>query len=238
MRSNFIYSAILLSSLLALCTYGVGQTRSALKQSKSQMQAALPEQSPLYLPEAKKVRTVTLGFDQLASDILWFQTLNYFGKQIERKRDIPWLAHMCDLVTDLDRKAKHAFEFCSTLLSWVAKDPNTSVRLLDRAIDEDPNYWRYYYIRGFTHWYFLDDRKKAAKDLSKAAGLPDAPLFLSSLAGRMLASDDSPATAIRFLKNLIEQNKDPHAKTVLHEKLKLAYVSRDLKALQKQMSYF
>jgi tetratricopeptide (TPR) repeat protein len=238
MRTHSIYLCFVFCAFLSLSGYGVLESRTVLKAEKSEISNSLPEQTPMYLPKADMVRTVTLGFDQLASDILWFHTLNYFGQQLEQRRDIPWMAHMCDLVTELDRKAQHAFEFCSTLISWVAKDPESSIKLLNRAIDENPHYWRYFYIRGFTYWYFLENRKLAVQDLSQAASLPDAPIFLSSLASRLMATDDSPETAISFLQRLLEMNTDEHAREALKEKLKLAYISRDLRALEKQITRF
>lgn len=230
--------------LLAICTiaalsaYTLSFARFELKEAKAELVKNIPEQTPLYLPKVDKVKAITLGFDQMASDILWFNTLNYFGKQLESRKDIPWFANMCDLVTDLDKKSTHVYEFCSTLLSWIAKEPKMSIKLLDRAIEENPKYWRYYYIRGFTYWYFLEDKKKAAEDLKTAANLPDAPMFLGSLASRLMVSENSPETAISFLRDLISQSKDKSAKKALTEKLKKAYVSRDLKAINKQIDIF
>lgn len=193
----------------------------------------LDARPPLYLPEADKVRLLTLGFDNFVSDILWFNTLNYFGKQYDANKDLRWFAHMCDVVTSLDPRAEHVYEFCVTLLSWVAKRPEESARLIEKAIEHRPDYWRFHYLKGFTQWYFLDRRDLAQQTLSHASKLPDAPPFLASLATRLMVADDSPATAIRFLKDLLANSKDEHAKAAFKEKLNLAYISRDIRYLSK-----
>jgi len=238
MNTNSYKKILLLCGVLSLSAFALSITRFELKEAKAELVKEIPEQKPLYLPKVEKVKAITLGFDQMASDVIWFNTLNYFGKQVQSRKDIPWFANMCDLVTSLDKQGTHVYEFCSTLLSWIAKEPNMSVKLLNRAIENNPNHWRYYYIRGFTYWYFLEDKAQAAEDLKKAAKLPDAPLFLSSLASRLMVSESTPGTAISFLKELIHQSKDPNAKKALSEKLKKAYVSRDLLAIQKQIDIF
>lgn len=207
-------------------------TREQLRTQKAQMAKRIAAEKPLSLPEVKYVRLITLGYNNLFGNILWFSTLDYFGKHLAGDRDYPWLGHMCSLVTSLDSRARHVYEFCSTLLSWVAREPQLSEELLTKAISSEPDYWRYYYLRGFMYWYFLDQPENAKTDLSKAASLPNAPPFLASIASRMMVSNDSPDTAIRFLQDLIANTSDKHAKKALGSHLKKAYISRDLRVLE------
>jgi hypothetical protein len=193
---------------------------------------------PLYLPNIEKVKLITLGYDNLASNILWFNTLNYFGKQIAEDKDIKWLGHMCSLVSDLNPKATQAVEFCVTMLSWMAKEPKLSANLLDKAVLAEPGYWRLWYLRGFNSWYFLENKKQAKTDLAYAASLPGAPSFLASLASRLIAEEDNPHIAVQFLKELIQKTADQNAKKVLEERLKHGYVSEQLYYLKKKLEEF
>src|SRR5438132_1473784 len=88
--------------------------------------AAESEHPPLYLPQADTVRLVTLGFNSFAADLLWFSTINYFGKEFHEKGKFEWFAHRCRLVTDLHPKSEDRFEFCATLLAWIARQPAAS----------------------------------------------------------------------------------------------------------------
>jgi tetratricopeptide (TPR) repeat protein len=196
---------------------------------------ALPSDhtAPLYLPRIEAVRAVTLGYEHFISTLLWFRTLHYFGSQFEAKEAMPWFSHMCDLVTELDPGGRHVFEFCGTLVSWIAREPQRCISLLSKGIEHDPSYWRYYYLRGFTYWYFLEDMEAARADFEYASRLPDAPVFLSSLASRLISASGDVENAIAFLRAGIETTEDETAKKALEERLHLAYVSRDISLLDK-----
>jgi len=220
--------------LAIILGYGTNQVKSHFRENITQHKSS--ESTPLYLPQAKHLKLITFGFEHFVSDIIWFRSINYFGKQLSKKESIPWLAHMCDLVTDLNPKSATRYDFCSSLVSWVAKDPKSTVKLLTRAIAHNPNYWRYYYIRGFNYWYFLDDIDRAAKDFKKGASLEDAPLFLGTLASKLLSKD--PNQSIIFLENMIKNTKDKNAIKALEDNLKLAYVSRDIALIKKAANIY
>ena len=196
------------------------------------------ELPPLYLPEAKYVRLITLGFNNVVSDILWFNTLSYFGKQFHAGKDYKWLSNMCDLVTTLNPRASHSIEFCATMLSWSAKDPEKSNLILARAINDHPQIWRYRYLRAFNYWYFLENRQLARQDLLAAAKLPNAPAFLASMASRLVATDQDPHLAVEFLKEIISKSNDENAKKTLAEKLNMATITLNISSLNIAIEYF
>lgn len=219
-KNNETGSLVLALALLVASALGAYISRASLLQQKNSSSAALDERPPLYLPRADKVRSLTFGFDTVASKILWFKTINYFGKQFTGSQDYRWLANMCDVVTELDPKARHVFEFCGTLLSWVAKEPTKSDLILTKAIESDPSYWRYYYLRAFNSWYFLNRFENAKKDLMLALEMPEAPNFLKTLAVHFLAGDQGPEVAREFLKDLLANTTDKNVKKALKRKLK------------------
>ncbi len=196
------------------------------------------ERPPLYLPQARYVRLVSLGYDSFFSRILWFNTINYFGRQFDGSQDYRWLGHMCELVTTLDTRATHAFEFCATLLSWVAKEPKKSNELLDSAIEHNPDYWRFRYLRGFNYWYFLDRLDLAKDDFLKASTMEGAPPILTSLASRLVAQDNGPGLARQFLEEMVANTSDPTAKKALKRKLKRAQLSERMMILQNALDHF
>ena len=217
--------------LLVSATATSFHSRSALEQARAarKVEANLP---PIYLPEVRYVRLLTAGYDTTASKLLWFSTINYFGKQFAAgDRDYRWLGEMCELVTHLDPKARHAFEFCATLLSWVAKEPQKSLALLDRAVAAEPEYWRYRYLRGFTNWYFLDRMDLAKDDFVLLPRLADSPPQFALLASRVIANQDSAQMAMEFLQQLVEQTADPKVKRKIGKRLRQAQLAVHLKAI-------
>jgi len=187
--------------------------------------------APLYLPDLKYVRLVTLGYDSFAGELLWFNLISYFGSQYQGNRDYPWLKSMCSLVSELNPHAQHVFEFCATILAWEAKRYEDSTELLSRAIALHPRVWRFRYLRGFNYWYFHEDREKAREDMLAGSKLSDAPPFLASIAARLMAETEDISTAIEFLENTLQRTKEPQAYAAIEEKLKSAYLTRDLSFL-------
>ena len=224
-------------AIFAASSSGLSTVKSHLRESRLATPAP-SNQTPLYLPEAKYLRTISFGFEGFLGDILWFNTLNYFGKQIASGQDLRWFGHMCSLVTDLKPKTLQFYEFCGTLLSWVAKDATKSNAILQHGIEQFPDNWRLQYFLGFNTWYFLEDRVRAAEILRKAAEQPEAPPFLASLASRLLASEQDPALAVQFLTEVLRNTKDPTARSQLIDRLRRARLSEDLATLVKARQIF
>lgn len=145
---------------------------------------------------------------------------------------------MCDLVTSLDSRASHVYEFCGTLLSWIAKEPESSNKILNKGILADPTNWKLYYLKGFNQWYFLEDFKNAKETLKISSSLKGAPPMIANLAAKISSSYGSPEEAINFLSESIKSNKDPIAENALGRKLKEAYVARDILILNKLLGKF
>ena len=230
-------SFVLFVSLLALSVFSLYCSRTWLQSEQSRARITL-DVPPLYLPEEPYVRLVTMGFDNFFADLLWFNTLSYFGRQFAANRDYRWFGNMCRLVTTLDSRAHHAFEFCATLLAWVAREPEASIDLLSRAVSFHPDRWRYRYLRGFNYWYFLNRRDLAQRDLAEAARIEGSPPALAAIASRLMVAENDPKTAVAFLEEVIRSTKDETAKRALSEKLKRAYLSFHLSLLQKAQEEF
>lgn len=190
------------------------------------------EEIPYYLPKKSGLKYLSLGFNTLTSKIIWFDTLNYFGRRFQEKRDFPWLATMCELVTSMDSKGRHYVEFCATALSWMAKEPNESLKILNSAIEADNSYWKYYYLRAFNYWYFLKDYVQAKEDLVHASQLESAPSFIASLASRLLNQEEGPSVAREFIEQLMKNTSDPKILLELGKRLKESIFSEGMQKIK------
>jgi len=193
---------------------------------------------PLYLPAINKSKLITLGFNNFVGDLLLFNAVSYFGANFNKKDGIPWFTHMCKLVIHLDPLARGSAEFCSTLNTWVLEKPLESKLLLDQVIEKDPGHWRYWYLRGFTNWYFLDDLEAAKNDFVEASKIPAAPSFLASLASKLIAKNENPRMALAFLDDMIKNSENESGKKALLEKRKLAMVSIDIENINKLIDLY
>lgn len=187
----------------------------------------------LYLPSGKGLQALSFGYENVLADVLWFNTINYFGKHHRSDQNYRWLAHMCNLVSDLNPRALHVYDFCGTMLAWEANSAQASVDLFSKAIAQFPDEWKLYYQRGFAYMFFLKDTERAQADFLKSATLPGAHSLVKRLAAKRLAASESADAAIEFLTDLLQGEKDPAEKSALESRLREAYYERDFQLLER-----
>jgi hypothetical protein len=192
----------------------------------------------LYLPSGKALRFLSLGFQNALADLLWFNTVSYFGKHFRSDKDYRWLEHMCGLVTDLDPRAQHVYEFCSTMEAWELNRPEVAEALLTKGIAVLPDKWRLLYLRGFSRMYFLHDEARAQEDFVRAARLPDAPPFIAKLASKKIANLDSPEAALEFLIDIYKGTQDPNARRALQHRILQTRYEIDLQRIETAVAEF
>ncbi len=192
----------------------------------------------LYLPNGRALQLISFGYRNVLSNVLWFNSISYFGKHFRTDQNYEWLFHMADLVTTLDPHSIFVYEFISTMLSWEANKPDQAVALLTKAIEDHPGNWRLYYLRGFTFMYFLHESENAARDFRTASQQPMAPVFAARLASKVLVMQNSPETAIEFLKGALATVKDETARAALEERLREAFLEVDLRRLAQAVEIY
>ena len=226
----------LLITLLICCA--ASSARLAEQASTLSSSNTSSEQEVLYLPDGRGLSLLSFGYTNFVADLLWFNTINYFGKHYNADRNFQWLGHMCNLVTSLDPNSKHVYGFCSTMLSWEANLPNESLKILDKAIANYPTDWKFFYLRGFTKMFFLKDDQGALADFSTSAKLPGASWIAARLAAKNIAMSDDPKSAVEFLKNILEGTTDETQRRALESRLREAQLVVDLDTLAQAVAVY
>lgn len=185
----------------------------------------------VYLPEARLLRPLVLGYETVLADILWFRTINYFGAHYTTDRAYPWLARMCDIVTDLDPRAEHVYQFGGVILPWEAKDPDAGIRLLEKGIAAFPESWRLPYHLGIVYYLFKNDDAAAAAHLAAASRLPGAPPLVGRVAALLHARQHGPEITLGFLRHLRESASSAEMRDVLDRSIVEAQAALDLERL-------
>lgn len=192
----------------------------------------------LYLPSNEAVTFLTFGHRNAGGHLMWFKTINYFGKHFATDRDLQWLPHLCSLAVTLNPKARHPYQFCANMLSWEANNPKGAVTVLDRAVEAFPTDWFFLYLRGFTKLYFLKDSIGARNDFILSARQEKAPPLVARLAAKQMAQTDAPEAAIEFLQGMLATERDPRARAALLLRLKDAIRGRDIALLQQAITKY
>jgi hypothetical protein len=193
--------------------------------------AAARNDEPIYLPRAEFLRPMSLGWQNVLADVLWFRTISYFGEHFRSDRTYPWLAQMCDLVTDLDPRAEHVYRFAGFVLPWEANQADAGIRLLEKGARQFPNSWVLEYFVGFHYYFFKNDYPNALEHLRRAVQLPGVHPSVPALIAVLSAEHYGPQTTMAFLAELEHDVDSQELRDVVRENLQEARLADDLQHL-------
>jgi tetratricopeptide (TPR) repeat protein len=193
---------------------------------------AAPEQEPVYLPKAEYLGAMSLGWRNALADILWFRTISYFGAHYRSDHTYPWLAAMCDLVTDLDPRAEHVYRFAGVILPWEANQVDAGIALLKKGLRQFPDDWMLHYHLGFHYYFFKNDIDAALASLRDAMALPDAHPSIARLAAVLAQHQYGPETTLAFLQELSDNADSADIRGVVYEHMREAQLAAGLAQLQ------
>lgn len=207
--SSLLFWGILLGLFLALA-----QVQNSLVQYRSPEQESL-----LYLPSGKLLKPLALGYDQLLADLLWMKTVSYFGGHYLGDKQYPWLAHMLNLIIDLDPRFDFPYYFGGVVLSLEASQIDQANKILERGIEAYPERWEFPFYIGFNHFYHRRDLAKGLPYLEKASLLPKAPPYLKDVVARLYAKSEKGGDALHFYEEVYQNTNDAMIREKIKEKI-------------------
>jgi hypothetical protein len=220
---------------LTASVFVAGWSDAAL-QRRLEVQAQ--DEELFYVPSGQFLQSVSLGYRRALADVLWFRTISYFGRHYRGDRVYPWLAYMCDVVTDLDPQAEHVYRFAGVVLPWEADRVDDGIALLQKGVRNLPDSWYLRYVLGFTHYFFNDDLAAASSVLKQAMSLPGAPEMISRLAALVHAAEYGNASAVQFLAELERGSENDALRGIIRERLRELRFSASLDELNAAVSEF
>jgi hypothetical protein len=200
--------------------------------------ATTRSQEPVYLPRAEYLRPMSLGWQNALADVLWFRTISYFGEHYRNDRTYPWLAAMCDLVTDLDPHAEHVYRFCGAVLPWEAGQVEAGLRMLDKGTRQLPDSWMLQYYLGFLEYFFKDEREHALAHLHRAATLPGAHPEVAHLAALLATEQYGPETTLAFLSELERNADSADLRSMIRDSMQDAQAAANLQQLNSAVATY
>jgi hypothetical protein len=201
--------AYVLCSVMLLTLTGAVLTVRRIER----IRASVRPQEILYIPSAKVLRRMSLGYTGLLADIYWTRAVQYFGgKHRDRSTDYHLLYPLLDITTQLDPHLIVAYRFGATFLGPRPPNgagvPEKAVELIERGIKENPDEWRLYYELGFLQAMELHDYVAAAKTFQRGAQVPKAHPFLKVLAATMAQHGGDLQTARLMWQTTLETTDD------------------------------
>jgi hypothetical protein len=181
----------------------------------------------LYLWSPQEIRRLVPGFEDLAADIYWLRTVQYFGGEhaFHRAKNYDLLLPLIDITTTLDPKMEIAYRYGAIFLSEPrpvgAGRPEEGIRILERGVKNLPNNWRLRQDLGFFYFLFLKDPHRAAEILLEASQIPGAAFWLRTLAADLLAKGGDRDTSRKMWTRILEQSEEGIMKQNAQEHLVL-----------------
>jgi hypothetical protein len=225
-------------AFVILCGASLAVTASAGKHLEQRPRPPEEVNDPVYLPRVEFLRAVSLGFHNAMADLLWFRTISYFGEHYRADRTYPWLADMCDLVTDLDPKAFHVYRFAGVILPWEAGQADAGIRLLEKGTHALPDSWLLQFWLGFNYYFFKNDYAEAARHMRLAAELPGASRQVARFAALLYAEQYGPEMSLQFLKEMERDADSREMREVIEENVKEAQLEVDLTRLNRAVAAY
>jgi tetratricopeptide (TPR) repeat protein len=127
-----------------------------------------------YFPSGRFLRIASLGYQALASDLLWLKGIQYYGEHRRGDKYYPLADHIFSTVTDLDPRFLGAYRFGAFVLAQDMGQPALGVRLLKKGMVSNPGSWQLPFDLGFLYFTSADDAK-AAHFFRMASQLEDSP---------------------------------------------------------------
>jgi hypothetical protein len=207
------------AAAVALLLTGVLGAQALTQRAFETSWPSRPFEQFLYLPSGRNNKALTLGFSNLAADVLWVRAVSYFGGHMLTDARVPWLSSILIQVTTLDPPFQYPYLFGGMALALNQETGKESIAMLARGMANYPGDWRYPFYIGFNAFYNQHDSKRAAEFMTYAASLPGSPDYLPRLAASLLAQSGGVAAAVQFLETMAESARDEAARASIQRKI-------------------
>ena len=167
----------------------------------------------LFIPSAKTLKGMSLGYDGLLADIYWTRAVQYFGsRHLVAAKEYDLLDPLLNITVTLDPKLEVAYKFGAVFLAQKppqgAGRPDLAVKLVERGIQQFPNDWHFYFHLGFINYIEKHDYIEAAEAFERGSRVPGAHPWLKVLAANMRQHGGDRQTARFLWQNVYDTNTD------------------------------
>jgi hypothetical protein len=191
-----------------------------------QQQAMHLDRDDLALRSGNVLKGLSLEYAPLMGAIYWTRVVQYFGaKHQMHDQNLELLWPLLDITTTLDPHLLVAYRFGAIFLSDApprgAGQPDLAVRLLERGLKENQDYWRFYQDLGDIYYFDKKDYAKASEAFRKGSSYPGAPIWMKVMAAKIAEEGESLETSYFLWKQVYDTATDPEIKKNADTHLKL-----------------
>ncbi|HEX4380151.1 MAG TPA: hypothetical protein VH022_08970 [Candidatus Acidoferrum sp.] len=201
-----------------------------------QFDAMHQEADDLVFRSGKLLKVMSLEYAPLMADLYWTRVVQYYGdKAVRHDTHLDLLWPLLDVTTTLDPNLVVAYRFGSMFLSESAPRgagrPDLAIELIQRGIEANPDYWRFYEDLGFIYYFELHDYAKAAAAFLEGSKKPQAMPWMKVLAAKVSEQGDNTETSEFLWNEIYTSSTDPQMKENAATHLQLLRSDADCKAI-------
>lgn len=141
-----------------------------------------PFQEKMYLPDGRKLKAFSLGFQHLYADLLWLRAIQAFGGRWQSGgADMTPIFHYFDVVTDLDPHFIDAYKLGNLVMGDEGHDYPRSLEILRKGMLKNPNSWELPYLGIYNTVWQMSDLRSARWFARMADKTPGRPEFVARM---------------------------------------------------------
>jgi hypothetical protein len=177
----------------------------------------------LYLPSGKFIGEMSLGYQQLAADLVWLSAVQYYGDYRLDKHDLSYFEGLIDIIITLDPHFIFAYIFGALVVSSDIGSLENGVEILKKGMMHNPGSWKLPFEIGFLYYVGAANADLAARYFDLASRIPGSPEMAERFAAFVYSKAGHTQTSIRMWEELAENSDEPYMKELAEryiEKLK------------------
>jgi hypothetical protein len=196
-----------------------------------------------YLPPAKWLRIMSLGFNEAAADLIWIKTVVYFGGQWELRKieaEDNFTVNYLGTAVELDPRFRSVYTIGSAITLFqdrghvTEKTVKMTMELLDRGVREFPGDGDILFNLGFMHYFemrpFMPNdpqnpktkyhRDIGAQLIGRSALMKGAPPYAALLSITVLSREGFDDLIVEHLKAQLARETDENIRKELKIRLR------------------
>jgi tetratricopeptide (TPR) repeat protein len=226
-------NTILLAFVLVLGFTAIWHLQIAIDAQRA---AILQERDDLLVTSPKLLKMASLEYAPLLADVYWTRAVQYYGqKHAGNDPNLMLLWPLLNIATTLDPNLLPAYRFGAMFLSDAAPRgagrPDLAVELIQRGIQANPDYWRFYEDLGFIYYFDMKDYAKASQAFLDGSKNPHAQLWMKVMAAKIAAEGESFETSAFLWHDVYQSATDPSTKQGALDHLQLLEAQQACKQL-------
>ena len=222
-------TALLLLLVLPPGYAGIWRLQHTIDEERSSLSE---ERDDVLIRSGKLAKLMSLEYAPLMAEVYWTRAVQYYGnKHLRGSASLELLWPLLDIATTLDPNLIPAYRFGAVFLSQPAPGgagrADLAVKLIQRGIEANPDYWRLYEDLGFVYYFDLKDYSKASEAFLEGSKKPGALVWMKIMAARVAAEGESFETSMFLWKDIYDTSQDPSIKENALRHMQLLRVKED-----------